>query len=93
MQAKRLIAGTALGLMVVTGVTACSSYDDNRGKGDAPVANKSGEDSPATVTNFPDGFGNVATKCLAGVPGKRVVVTTNTSGPSNIKVIDDTKNC
>lgn len=70
-----VIAGTvAIGITLMTG---CGSYNDERGKGDAPVAGHKGDDSPAYVTNMPDGFGNVAAKCLAGFPGMAVAVTTD----------------
>ncbi len=63
---------TALALMTVSG---CSKeYNDQRGKGDAPVAGKQGDDSPADVYNFLDGFGNVATKCVG--KGERAYTTT-----------------
>lgn len=78
-----VVAAVALGTM-----TACSGYNDERGKGDAPVANRSGEDSPKHVTNNPDGFGNVATGCVAGATGWRYFVTTSTDkNPSNLVVV------
>jgi len=60
---KRLgiVAASALLLL---GATACSSYDDHRGKGDAPVAGGKGDDSAASCTNMPDGFPNTCTKCI-----------------------------
>lgn len=73
---------------VFAGLTACSDYNDERGKGDAPVANRSGEDSPKHITNNPDGFGNVATGCVAGATGWRYFVTTSTDkNPSNLVVV------
>ncbi|MEH0576617.1 MULTISPECIES: hypothetical protein [Streptomyces] len=71
---RRLRAvGTALVLALLLG--GCSQkYYDERGKADAPVAGKAGEDSPAEVYNFPDGFGNLATKCVG--KGKRGYATT-----------------
>jgi hypothetical protein len=56
------------------GVVGCES--DQRGTGDAPVADRKGDDTPAHVTNMPDQFSNVAAKCLAGFPGKAVAVNT-----------------
>lgn len=88
-----LMAAAVLGLLI--SLTGCSSsgpgsYDDKRGKGDAPVSGGKGEDSPATVTNMPDGFGNVATKCVAGASGWRVFVTTNTGyAPSMMRIEAD----
>lgn len=49
--------------------------DDASGRGDAPVSRHLGEDSAATVYNMPDGFGNVATKCVG--PGRRGYSTTH----------------
>ncbi|MCQ9129887.1 MULTISPECIES: hypothetical protein [Streptomyces] len=71
---RRLTAvGAALALAVLLG--GCSQqYYDERGKADAPVAGRKGDDAPAEVFNFPDGFGNLATKCVG--PGKRGYATT-----------------
>ncbi|MGW2620459.1 hypothetical protein [Streptomyces sp. NPDC001500] len=71
---RRLTAvGAALSLAVLLG--GCSQrYYDERGKADAPVAGRKGDDAPAEVHNFPDGFGNLATKCVG--PGKRGYATT-----------------
>ena len=76
---KKLIGGlAAIGVLVVSSLslTACGSYNDHRGKGDAPVLNRSGDDSPAFVTNQPDTFGNASAKCLYGFPGMAVIVST-----------------
>jgi hypothetical protein len=48
-------------VLAVAALAGCSEYNDDRGKGDAPVG--SSDDSPAVVINFPDGFANVARKC------------------------------
>lgn len=86
---KKIAAGLACAALLF-GATACSEYNDARGKGDAPVANKSGEDSPKSVTNNPDGFGNVVTGCVAGAPGWRYFSTTKgSSAPSNLVVLKD----
>ncbi|MBD0838215.1 hypothetical protein ICC28_05805 [Streptomyces sp. TRM68416] len=77
-------------------VTGCSQrYNDERGKGDAPVQGRSGDNTPAEVFNMPDGFGNVATKCVGA--GKRAYVTTGwvhlddppVVVPANTVVVDD----
>ncbi len=84
---------TVAGLVLVVGVLlgGCSQeYEDERGKGDAPVAGKAGDDTPAEVFNMPDGFGNVATKCVGH--GFRAYVTTNATGPSNVQIVED-KSC
>ncbi|MGW5349866.1 hypothetical protein ACWERV_04990 [Streptomyces sp. NPDC004031] len=65
--------------VAVAALTGCAS--DSRGTGDSPVADHRGEDSPANVTNFPDGFANIATKCVAGAPGFRAFVTTREAAP------------
>lgn len=66
-------------VIAVSALSGCSS--DKRGTGDAPVANHRGDDSPANITNFPDGFANIATKCVAGAPGYRAFVTTRDAPP------------
>ncbi|MFI6350174.1 hypothetical protein [Streptomyces sp. NPDC050560] len=60
-------AGCALLLVLATGCG--DDYDETRGKGDAPVKGRHGDDTAVEVYNFPDGFGNLATKCVG--PGKR----------------------
>lgn len=66
-------------VVAVSALAGCSS--DKRGTGDSPVANHRGDDSPANITNFPDGFANIATKCVAGAPGYRAFVTTREAAP------------
>lgn len=86
---KKIVGGLVAALLLF-GAVGCSEYNDEHGWGDAPVANKSGEDSPKYVTNNPDGFGNVTTGCVAGAPGFRYFVTTNTdSHPSSLVVRED----
>ncbi|MEU8654389.1 hypothetical protein [Streptomyces sp. NPDC048737] len=72
---RRLIRGVLGAALVVLGVSGCAGerYDE-RGKADAPVAGRAGEDSPAEVYDFPDGFGNIATKCVGD--GRRGYATT-----------------
>ncbi|MFH9860409.1 hypothetical protein [Streptomyces sp. NPDC017202] len=72
---RRLIRGALGAVLVVLAVSGCSErHYDERGKADAPVAGRAGEDSPAEVYDFPDGFGNVATKCVGD--GRRGYATT-----------------
>lgn len=94
---RHLVATAAVVIALV--ITGCDSYNDEHGMGDAPVATTSsgkrgGDDSPATCTNMPDGFGNVCTKCVLGAKPWRMVVTTNTSyAPSNIVLVQDPQQC
>lgn len=71
---KRLVIGLGIIVATVTLATACSSYDNARGKGDAPAA--PGDDSSAAITNMPDGFSNLAVKCLKGDAPWAMGVTT-----------------
>ncbi|MGW0996783.1 hypothetical protein [Streptomyces sp. NPDC002520] len=91
MMRRRRAGVWAAGLVVVVvgGLLAgCSqSYNDERGKGDAPVQGRSGDNTPAEVFNMPDGFGNLATKCVGH--GFRAYVTTNATGPSNVQIVED----
>lgn len=75
---KYLTAAASV-VFAVSALAGCAS--DSRGTGDSPVADHRGDDSPANVTNFPDGFANVATKCVAGAPGFRAFVTTREAAP------------
>jgi hypothetical protein len=58
----RKISVLILPILILAGCG--SKYNDHRGRGDAPVKGNSGDDSPAIVINFPDGFMNVAFKCI-----------------------------
>jgi hypothetical protein len=91
---KLIAAGVAIsGVAFVAGcgTTGIDSLDDPRGKGDAPVT--AADDSGAYVTNMPNGFGNIATKCLNGAPGFRVAVTTRGVGdqgvPASMVIVPD----
>lgn len=81
----------ALALTAGSLLVGCSQeYDDKRGMGDAPVQGRKGDDSPAEVYNMPNGFGNLATKCVGH--GFRAYVTTNADAPSNVQIVED-KSC
>ncbi|WP_446042079.1 hypothetical protein [Streptomyces sp. SID1121] len=69
-------ASAAVALCALLALTAgCSrEHYEERGKADAPVSGRAGEDSAAEVFNFPDGFGNLATKCVG--EGRRAYTTT-----------------
>lgn len=84
---KFAILGVASLLLVgCGGSTGIDSIDNPRGKGDAPVTDT--DDSGADVTNMPNGFSNIASKCLNGAPGFRVTVTSRGAGePSNPSVM------
>ncbi|MGW2823201.1 hypothetical protein ACWC24_19770 [Streptomyces sp. NPDC001443] len=92
----RAVAGCgALLLVVLLGGCSREHYQE-RGKADAPVAGRAGEDSPAEVYNFPDGFGNLATKCVGA--GRRAYATTRFVQeddddvviiPANAVIVDD----
>ncbi|MET8291632.1 hypothetical protein ABZV80_41675 [Streptomyces sp. NPDC005132] len=94
---RRGTMAALLAVLLLAMVAGCSrEYQDKRGKADAPVTGRAGEDTPAEVYNFPDGFGNLATKCIG--PGRRGYVTTKSVHqedddtvviPSNAVVVDD----
>ncbi|MEU3243334.1 MULTISPECIES: hypothetical protein [unclassified Streptomyces] len=94
---RRGTTAALLAVLLLAMVAGCSrEYQDKRGKADAPVTGRAGEDTPAEVYNFPDGFGNLATKCIG--PGRRGYVTTKSVHqedddtvviPSNAVVVDD----
>jgi len=75
----RYLTALATIVIAVSALAGCSS--DKRGMGDSPVSNHRGDDTPASVTNFPDHFANIATKCVAGAPGFRAFVTTREAAP------------
>lgn len=87
---RRAVAAVATTVLALGALTACGEYNDERGKGDAPVAGREGEDSPKHVTNNPDGFGNVVTGCVNGAPGFRYFATTNTDkASSDLEIMKD----
>lgn len=69
-------------IVVLALATGCSEYEDDRGKGDAPVQNRKGDDKAAVVINFPDGFANIAVKCHKG---NGLYVTTREAAPIVVK--------
>lgn len=70
--------------IAVLALAGCGAFNDQRGKGDAPVANRKGDDAPARVVNMPDGFSNVAFKCI---DSNGLYVTTKDAAP--VVVADD----
>lgn len=81
---KRAAAAAAIAVLTLAG---CSEYNDQRGKGDAPVQNREGDDKPAVVINFPNEFANVAIKCYGGTA---LLTTTREAAPL---VIPDSSLC
>lgn len=69
-------------LLIVLLLASCSDYNDERGKGDAPVGNRVEE--PVDVIFMPDGFSNVATVCYQGY---RVFVSTQNSNGKQMEVV------
>lgn len=80
---RKLLLTCLAVLCLALGTSACSQ--SAKGTGDSPVAkingHKGGENSPADVTNFPNRFANIATKCVHGAPGYRAFVTTREAAP------------
>lgn len=70
---------------LIAGCGAQDAFNDDRGKGDAPVGET--DDSEAEVINMPNEFANIAHKCDGH--GHRVYTTTHGGGPREIAVIDD----
>lgn len=77
----------ALMCLLVILATGCSEYNDDRGRGDAPVQNREGDDKPAVVINFPDNFANVAIKCYKGT----AVISTTREAP--VQIVPDSVMC
>lgn len=59
---KIAIAATAV--LALASLTACSEWDNKNGRGDAAITDV--DDGSAEVVNFPDVYGNLATKCSHG---------------------------
>lgn len=91
---KRTLAAAAAVIVLAFSATACSqAHEDKRGRGDAPVAGRKGDDSAAFCTNMPDEFGNVCGKCIAHFPPWAVVVTTHYQTSSNIGIFQAPEQC
>lgn len=91
---KRSRIAAALGVVLLLSAAGCSQqHEDKRGRGDAPVAQRKGDDSPAFCTNMPDEFGNVCTKCIAHFPPWAVTVTTHYQSSANIAVFQAPEQC
>lgn len=75
---RRKIALVAVGLLMAAGLTACGMSEKySEPWRDAPRS--STDNGAATVFTMPDGFGNGATKCLAGT-GVRVTTLYHQDG-------------
>lgn len=72
-------------MVLAVGVVGCSGYNDERGKGDAPVGRR--HESPRQVWQNVDGFPNLVAFCV-GVNG--VYTTTREAPPV---VIPEDPNC
>jgi hypothetical protein len=83
---KKIVASCAMVGMLMLTATACRG-DDSRGKGDAPAGK--GDDSKANITNMPDGFSNLAVKCLKGDAPWAMGVTTS----SDFALFQDPTRC
>lgn len=94
---KRMLTPAALlllgGALMLGGAACGQQHDDTHGKGDAGVTDgyghRKGNDTIKMVTNFPDGYANVATGCVA--PGWRAFVTTSSGVDGRITVVADAK--
>ncbi|MFF0567528.1 hypothetical protein [Streptomyces sp. NPDC004041] len=89
---RRALVAFALALLL----SACYAHVEGEpGEADPLVRGGAGENTPAEVFNMPDGFGNLATKCVE--VGKRAYVTTRwvrhedppVIVPANTVVVDD----
>lgn len=78
---RKVIAAVAL----VLALGACDSFNESRGRGDAPVQKV--DDAAKEVIQFPDRFSNVAHACDGH--GHRVFVTTKSDQSRFMAVIDD----
>ena len=78
-------AVAATTLVVAAAAAGCSGYNDDRGKGDAPVGAR--HEAPRQVWQNLDGYPNVSAFCV-GVNG--VYTTTREAAPV---VVPDDPNC
>jgi hypothetical protein len=86
---RRLALATIAAATLLSAGCGQQAYDNERGKGDAPVDRQTINDGPAQVMNMPDGFPNLATKCVPFQKGKRYYAGTE----SDVPVIVDDPRC
>lgn len=79
MNTRLTIAAVVTAALLVAG---CDNYNNERGRGDAPV--ESSDDSPAVIINFPDQFHNIAFKCMGGNG-----LYTHTREAAPVVIVDD----
>lgn len=82
---KRDLVILAIGAIIIAFTAACGGWNDERGRGDAPVGAR--HDGAVEVWNFPDKFPNIAARCI-GEDG--VYVTTREAPPV---VVANDPNC
>ena len=74
---QRLMLVAAVTLVAVVALGGCNSFNDKRGKGDAPVGEQS--EAPRDVILMPDGFPNLVVACDGTT---RIYVTTREAAPA-----------
>lgn len=70
--------------VLLIALSGCQSYDNKRGRGDAPVG--AIDDAPAEIVNMPDQYSNLATKC---VHGHRIIAATDNTDRINTVIPND----
>lgn len=85
MNRTRTAAAIAVTALVLGGCSAKESFDEKRGRSDAPVG--SVDDTPKAVVQFPDRFSNVAHACDGF--GHRIFVTTKSDQSRFMQVVAD----
>lgn len=93
--ATRLVRAAAAAVVLSVTLSGCGlleSKDSERGRGDGPrfPADKIDGTVADGISELPDGFGNVATKCVWD--GYRAFVTTKGKGASALVIVVD-KDC
>ena len=82
-----LVIAVISGILLFAGCGAVDEYNDERGRGDAPV--RSYDDGGWDVINAPDRFPNVATRCNPFQPGTRLYIVTHGSTDVQPLVVPD----
>lgn len=85
---RRIIAVPVLVVAVALGSAGCARKAN--GTIDAPLVQKDEDNSPAKIIDMPDGWRNIATKCVVAQPGKRIY---QQRGDYSIPVIVDDPTC
>jgi hypothetical protein len=85
---RKILVVPVLAVALTSGLTGCARKAN--GTIDAPIVQKNEDNTPAQIIDMPDGWRNIATKCVTAQPGKRVY---QQRGTYSVPVVVDDPSC